>query len=125
LDGERFSAGLRSNYLVQCRRAQEHVGTSGSSSDRAAVVTANARSLPARMYIHRFRLRTFQSSSVEIVEKLNREINAGLADPKLRARLAALGGTMLPGSTADFGKFIADETEKWGKVVKLAGIKPD
>jgi tripartite-type tricarboxylate transporter receptor subunit TctC len=66
-----------------------------------------------------------KNTPVEIVEKLNREINAGLADPKLRARLAELGGTMLPGSTADFGKFIADETEKWGKVVKLAGIKPE
>jgi tripartite-type tricarboxylate transporter receptor subunit TctC len=66
-----------------------------------------------------------KNTPVEIVEKLNREINAGLADPKLRARLADLGGTMLPGSTADFRKFIADETEKWGKVVKLAGIKPE
>jgi tripartite-type tricarboxylate transporter receptor subunit TctC len=66
-----------------------------------------------------------KNTPVEIVEKLNREINAGLADPKLRARLADLGGTMLPGSTADFGKFIAEETEKWGKVVKLAGIKPE
>jgi tripartite-type tricarboxylate transporter receptor subunit TctC len=66
-----------------------------------------------------------KNTPVEIVEKLNREINAGLVDPKLKARLADLGGTMLPGSTADFGKFIADETEKWGKVVKLAGIKAD
>jgi len=53
------------------------------------------------------------------------EINAGLDDPKLSARLADLGGTPLPGSPADFGKLIADETEKWGKVVKFAGIKPD
>jgi tripartite-type tricarboxylate transporter receptor subunit TctC len=66
-----------------------------------------------------------KNTPVEIVEKLNREINAGLADPKLKARLADLGGTMLLGSTADFGKFIADETEKWGNVVKLAGIKPN
>ena len=57
--------------------------------------------------------------------KLNKEINAGLADPKLRARLADLGGTVLAGSPADFGKFIADETEKWGKVVKFVGIKAD
>jgi hypothetical protein len=52
---------------------------------------------------------------------LNKEINAGLADPKLRARLAELGGTALPGSPADFGAFIAEETEKWGKVVKFSG----
>jgi len=61
----------------------------------------------------------------EIVKKLNEEINAGLADPKLKARLADLGGTVLPGSPADFGKLIADETEKWGKVIKLAGIKAE
>jgi tripartite-type tricarboxylate transporter receptor subunit TctC len=61
----------------------------------------------------------------EIVEKLNSEINAALADPKLKARLADLGGTVLVGSTADFGKLIADETEKWAKVVRYAGAKPD
>jgi tripartite-type tricarboxylate transporter receptor subunit TctC len=61
----------------------------------------------------------------EIVEKLNSEINAALADPKLKARLADLGGTVLVGSTADFGKLIADETEKWAKVIKYAGAKPD
>jgi tripartite-type tricarboxylate transporter receptor subunit TctC len=61
----------------------------------------------------------------EIVEKLNSEINAALADPKLKARLADLGGTVLVGSTADFGKLIADETEKWAKVIKYAGTKPD
>jgi tripartite-type tricarboxylate transporter receptor subunit TctC len=60
-----------------------------------------------------------------IVELLNKEINLGLADPKLRARLADLGGTPLPGSPDDFGKLIADETEKWAKVVKFAGIKAD
>jgi tripartite-type tricarboxylate transporter receptor subunit TctC len=61
----------------------------------------------------------------EIVEKLNSEINAALADPKLKARLADLGGTVLVGSTADFGKLIADETQKWAKVIKYAGTKPD
>jgi tripartite-type tricarboxylate transporter receptor subunit TctC len=59
----------------------------------------------------------------EVIDKLNNEINAGLADPKLIARLADLGGTMLPGSPADFGKLIADETEKWGKVIRAANIK--
>jgi tripartite-type tricarboxylate transporter receptor subunit TctC len=66
-----------------------------------------------------------QNTPAEIVEKLNKEINAGLADPKIKARLADLGGTLLAGSPADFGKLIADETEKWGKVVKFAGIKPE
>jgi tripartite-type tricarboxylate transporter receptor subunit TctC len=61
----------------------------------------------------------------EIIDKLNREINAGLADPKLKARFAELGSRVLPGSPTDFGKLIADDTEKWAKVVKFAGIKAD
>jgi tripartite-type tricarboxylate transporter receptor subunit TctC len=66
-----------------------------------------------------------KNTPVEIVEKLNQEINAALADPKMKARFADLGGTVLPGSPADFGKLIADEAEKWGKVVKFAGLKAD
>ena len=66
-----------------------------------------------------------KNTPAEIIDKLNREINAALADPKMKARLADIGGTVLPGSPADFGKLIADETEKWGKVVKFAGIKPE
>jgi len=61
----------------------------------------------------------------EIIGKLNSEINAGLADPKLKARFADLGGTVLPGSPAVFGKLIADETEKWGKVIRAANIKAE
>jgi tripartite-type tricarboxylate transporter receptor subunit TctC len=59
----------------------------------------------------------------DIVEKLNREINAILAEPKLKARFLELGASLLPGSPADFGKLVADETEKWGKVVKFSGAK--
>ena len=66
-----------------------------------------------------------RDTPVEIVEKLNNEINAGLADPKIKARLADLGGTVLAGSPADFGKLIGEETEKWAKVVKFSGAKPD
>jgi tripartite-type tricarboxylate transporter receptor subunit TctC len=60
----------------------------------------------------------------DIVDKLNREINAALADPKIKARLADLGGLILSGSSGDFGKVLAEEVEKWGKVVKLSGAKP-
>jgi tripartite-type tricarboxylate transporter receptor subunit TctC len=66
-----------------------------------------------------------KNTPVEIIEKLNKEINAGLANPKLKAQLADLGGTALPGSAADFGKLIAEETEKWAKVVKFSGAKPN
>ena len=60
-----------------------------------------------------------------MIDKLNQEINAGLADLKIKARLAELGGTALAGSSAEFGRLIADETEKWAKVIKFAGIKPE
>ena len=66
-----------------------------------------------------------KSTPAEIVDKLNKEINAALADPTMKARFAEIGGEVLPGSPADFGKFIAEETEKWEKVVKFAGLKPD
>ena len=61
----------------------------------------------------------------EIVDRLNKEINAGLADPQFKARLVELGSMVLPGSPADFGKFIANETDKWAKVVKFAHIKAE
>ena len=66
-----------------------------------------------------------KSTPAEIIDKLNKEINAGLAHPKLKARIAELGGTVLPGSPADFARLIAEETEKWAKVVKFSGAKPD
>jgi tripartite-type tricarboxylate transporter receptor subunit TctC len=65
------------------------------------------------------------NTPAEIIDKLNKEIDAGVADPKMKARLADLGGMVLPGSPADFGKFIAAETEKWGKVIRAANIKPE
>ena len=61
----------------------------------------------------------------QIIDKLNEAINAGLADPKIKARLADLGGTPLVGSPADFGKLIAAETEKWAKVIRAANIKAE
>jgi tripartite-type tricarboxylate transporter receptor subunit TctC len=60
-----------------------------------------------------------------IVDRLNKEINAGLADPRLKARLADLGAAVLVGSPADYGRLIAEETEKWGKVIRAANIKPE
>ena len=66
-----------------------------------------------------------RNTPAEIIEKLNREINAGLADPKLKARFTDQGLAAFVGSPADFGKFIVDETEKWAKVVRTANIKPD
>jgi tripartite-type tricarboxylate transporter receptor subunit TctC len=66
-----------------------------------------------------------KTTSAEIIDKLSKEINLGLTDPKLKARLADLGSTAHPLSSADFGKLLAEETVKWGKVVKFAGLKPE
>jgi tripartite-type tricarboxylate transporter receptor subunit TctC len=66
-----------------------------------------------------------KNTPAEIIDKLNKEINAGLADPKMKARLADFGGTPLVVSPADFGRLIAEETEKWAKVIKFGNIKPE
>jgi len=66
-----------------------------------------------------------RNTPVEIVDKLNKQINAAIADPAMKARLAAIGGEPIPGSAAEFGKLISEETEKWGRVVRAAGIKPE
>ena len=66
-----------------------------------------------------------KNTSAEIIDRVNQAINAGLAEPKIKARLAELGGVILPGSPTDFGKLIADDTEKWSKVIKFSGAKPE
>ena len=63
------------------------------------------------------------NTSARLVDKLNREVNAALADPRIRKRLADLGGTVLPGSPADFEKIIQDEIERWAEVIKFSGSK--
>ena len=72
-----------------------------------------------------FGLGSPKSTPTEVIDNLNSEINTALADPKIKEQLADLGGTVLPGSPADFGRLIAEETEKWSKVVKFAGIKAE
>jgi tripartite-type tricarboxylate transporter receptor subunit TctC len=66
-----------------------------------------------------------KNTPVEVVERLNREINAALASPRIKARFAELGGSVFAGSPAEFGKFIAEETDKWGRVIRTANIKPE
>ena len=65
------------------------------------------------------------NTPADVVDRLNKEINAGLADPGIKARLAQLGGTVLAGSAADLGKLFADETAKWGRVIRAANIKAE
>ena len=63
-----------------------------------------------------------KGTPAEVIEKLNQEINAGLADPDVKARLAELGGILMPGTPAQFGQVITEETEKWAKVIKTGGV---
>jgi hypothetical protein len=114
--------------------AMEHVK---SETLRALAVTASKRwgdlpdiptvaeFLPGYEAYSWFGVAAPKNIPTEIVLKLNQEINAALADLKIKSRIAELGASTLPGSPADFGKLIADETEKWGKVVRAANIKPD
>ena len=104
---------------------------------RALAVTTEARSqaLPDIPTVAEF-IPGFEASSTfglgaprgtptDIIDRLNREVNAGLADPRIKARLAEFGGATLAGSPADFGKLLAEETEKWGKVIRTGNIKPE
>jgi tripartite-type tricarboxylate transporter receptor subunit TctC len=113
------------------------IGYIGIGKLRALAITTATRSdaLPDIPTIGEF-VPGYEASSVfglgaprnaptEIIDRLNKEINAALADPEFKARLAHLDGTALGASPADFGKLIADETEKWGKVIRLANIKPE
>jgi tripartite-type tricarboxylate transporter receptor subunit TctC len=66
-----------------------------------------------------------RNTPVQIIQRLNKEINAALAEPKIKARIAELGSDPLPGSSADFGRLLAEETEKWGKVIRAANVRPE
>jgi tripartite-type tricarboxylate transporter receptor subunit TctC len=70
-------------------------------------------------------IRAPKNTPVEIINRLDHEINFGLADALIKARIIDLGGTVLPGTPAEFGEYVADETEKWAKVIKFADIKPE
>jgi tripartite-type tricarboxylate transporter receptor subunit TctC len=99
--------------------------TTAKRSDALPDVPTVAETVPGYEASAWFGLGAPKGTPAEIVDKLNAAVNAGLADPKLKARLVDLGGTMLVGPPADFGKLIAEETEKWAKVVKFSGARPD
>src|ERR1700724_3374383 len=99
--------------------------TTAVRSDALPGVPTVAESVPGYEASAWFGLGAPKGTPAEIVDKLNAAVNAGLADPKLKGWLTELGGTMLTASPADFGKLIAAKTEKWAKVVKFSGAKPD
>jgi tripartite-type tricarboxylate transporter receptor subunit TctC len=99
--------------------------TTATRSPMVADIPALSETLPGYEASTWFGVGAPRNTPIEVIDKLNKEINAGLTDPKMKSRLADLGGTVLAGSSADFGKLIADETEKWGKVIRAANIKPE
>jgi tripartite-type tricarboxylate transporter receptor subunit TctC len=114
--------------------ATEYIAT-GKVRPLAVTTLARAETIPDVATVDSF-LPGYEASSwtglgaprntpAELIDKLNKEINTGLANPRMKARITDLGGTVLSGSAADFGKLIADETEKWGKVIRTANIKPE
>ncbi len=127
-------AGQVQVYFANMASSIEHIR---AGKLRALAVTTAARSealpevptvsefVPGYEASGWFGIAAPKSTSSEIVDKLNKQINEGLADPKMKARLADLGGVPMPMTPAEFGKFIVDETEKWGKVIRTANIKAD
>jgi tripartite-type tricarboxylate transporter receptor subunit TctC len=118
-----FSAVTSSIETIKAGKVRALAVTTATRSEALPDLPTVAEFVPSYEASNWWGIGAPKSTPAEIVDKLNRDINAALADPRMKARLAELGGTMLSGSPADFGKLIADETEKWAKVVKFAGIK--
>ena len=120
-----FPATVSSIEYIRAGRLRALAVTAATRSDELPDIPTVAEFVPGYEASNWFGVGAPKATPAEIVEKLNEEINAGLADPKIKARLAELGAVVLAGSPADFGKLIAEDTEKWAKVIKSAGIKPE
>ena len=120
-----FPTTVSSIEYIKAGRLRALAVTAATRSDALPDIPTVGEFVPGYEASNWFGVGAPRATSAEIVEKLNKEINAALGDPKMKARLADLGGTVLAGSPADFVKLIAEETEKWGKVVKFTGIKAD
>jgi tripartite-type tricarboxylate transporter receptor subunit TctC len=111
--------------LVKSGKLRALAVTTATRSDQLPDVPAIGDFVPGYEASQWYGIGAPKSTPAEVIERLNHETNAVLADPKMQARLAELGASVVMGSPADFGKLIADETAKWAKVVKLSGVKPD
>jgi tripartite-type tricarboxylate transporter receptor subunit TctC len=120
-----FATASASIQYVTAGKLKALAVTTASRSEVLPDVPAVAESLPGYAATTWYGLGAPRNTPAPVIDTLNKEVNAALADPKMSERLATLSGTLLPGSSADLAKFIADETEKWGKVIRLAGIKPE
>ncbi|HEY9360491.1 MAG TPA: tripartite tricarboxylate transporter substrate-binding protein, partial [Xanthobacteraceae bacterium] len=96
--------------------------TTATRSEALPEVPTVAETVPGYEASAFFGMAVPKGTPPEIVDKLNKEVNAALADANIKARLADLGGILIPGSPTDFGKVVADETEKWAKVIKAGGV---
>jgi tripartite-type tricarboxylate transporter receptor subunit TctC len=110
---------------IRAGRLRALAVTTATRSDALPDIPTVGEFLPGYEGSNWYGLGVPKATPAEIVNKLNKEVNAALDDPKMKARLADLGGTVLPGTPADFGKLIADETEKWAKVIRNANIKAE
>jgi tripartite-type tricarboxylate transporter receptor subunit TctC len=120
-----FPSTVSSIGYISAGRLRALAVTTATRSDALPDVPTLVETLPGFEASAWFGVGAPKATPTVIVEKLNKEINAALADPNMKARLADLGGTALAGSPADFEKLIADETEKWHKVIRAANIKPE
>jgi tripartite-type tricarboxylate transporter receptor subunit TctC len=120
-----FPGAVSSIEYIRAGRLRALAVTAATRSDELPDIPTLGEFLPGYEASQWFGIGAPKNTPTEVVDKLNKEINAGLADPKIKARLADLGSTALAGSPADFGRLIADETEKWGKVIRAANIKPE
>jgi tripartite-type tricarboxylate transporter receptor subunit TctC len=110
---------------IRAHRLRPLAVTTLSRSDALPGIPSVSEFVPGYEASSWFGIAAPNGTPVEIIEILNRETNTGLAAPKIEGRLTDMGGMLLTGSAADFGKLIADETDKWGKVIKSAGIKAE
>ena len=110
---------------IRAGRLRALAVTSATRSDALPGIPTMGEFVPGYEASQWYGIGAPKATPAEIVDKLNKEVNAALDDPKMKARLADLGGTPLPGSPVQFGMLIAEETEKWGKVIRAANIKPE
>jgi tripartite-type tricarboxylate transporter receptor subunit TctC len=120
-----FGTMLASLGYIRAGKLRALAVTTATRSDALPDVPTVGEFLPGFEARGWYGIVVTKATPTQIVEKLNKEINAALADPNMKKRLTDLGCAVFSGSPADFGKFIADETEKWGKVVRAANIKPE
>jgi tripartite-type tricarboxylate transporter receptor subunit TctC len=120
-----FATISSSIEYIRNRRLRALAVTTATRSDALQDIPTVSDFLPGYEASDWYGIGAANGTPANIVDRLNKEINAGLADPKVRARFADLGGIILPGSPADFGRLIVEETEKWAKVIRAANIKAE